>query len=100
LRHLEAQRDFAAAALRAIPGVDLRAPDGCYVLFPAVRRDGHGSESIAAHLLEHHRVAVVPGAARWFGPGAEGHIRICFSTSRGVLEEGLRRITAGLNSLR
>jgi aspartate/methionine/tyrosine aminotransferase len=100
LRHLEAQRDFAAAALRAIPGVDLRAPDGCYVLFPAVRRDGHGSESIAAHLLEHGRVAVVPGAAKWFGPGAEGHIRICFSTSRGVLEEGLRRITAGLTVLR
>lgn len=99
LRHLEAQRDVAVAALRAIPGVELRPPDGCYVLFPAVRRAGHDSESIVAHLLEQHRVAVVPGAAKWFGPGAEGHIRICFSTSRGVLDEGLRRIAAGLATL-
>ena len=98
LRHLEAQRDFAVQALRAIPGVELRAPDGCYVLFPAVRREGHDSETLVAHLLEQHRVAVVPGAARWFGPGAEGHIRICFSTSRAVLEEGLRRVAAGLRS--
>lgn len=99
LRHLEAQRDFAVERLRAMPGVGLRAPDGCYVLFPAVRREGHDSESIAAHLLEQHRVAIVPGAARWFGPGAEGHIRICFSTSRAILAEGLDRIEAGLKSL-
>jgi aminotransferase len=99
LRHLEAQRDFAVAALRALPGVDLRAPDGCYVLFPAVRRHGHDSESIVAYLLEQHRVAVVPGAAKWFGEGAEGHLRICFSTSRGVLEEGLRRLAVGLAAL-
>jgi aspartate/methionine/tyrosine aminotransferase len=99
LRHLESQRDLAVAALRAIPGVELRSPDGCYVLFPAVRRAGHDSESLVAYLLEQHRVAVVPGAAKWFGPGAEGHIRICFSTSRGVLDEGLRRVAAGLAAL-
>jgi aminotransferase len=99
LRHLQAQRDFAVATLRTIPGVELRAPDGCYVLFPAVRRHGHDSESIVAYLLEQHRVAVVPGAAKWFGPGAEGHLRICFSTSRGVLEEGLRRLAVGLAAL-
>lgn len=99
LRHLQAQRDFAVATLRAIPGVELRAPDGCYVLFPAVRRHGHDSESIVAYLLEQHRVAVVPGAAKWFGPGAEGHLRVCFSTSRGVLEEGLRRLAVGLAAL-
>lgn len=99
LQHLDAQREFAVRRLREIPGVDLRAPDGCYVLFPSIRRTGRSSEWIAEHLLEHHRVAVVPGAARWFGPGAEGHIRISFATSRAVLEEGLTRVAAGLQAL-
>jgi aspartate/methionine/tyrosine aminotransferase len=99
LRHLEGQRDYAVERLRSVSGLSLRPPDGCYVLFPAVRRDGHDSESIAAHLLEQYRVAIVPGAARWFGPGAEGHIRICFSTSRAILAEGLDRVVAGLDAL-
>ncbi|PRP93604.1 pyridoxal phosphate-dependent aminotransferase [Enhygromyxa salina] len=99
LHHLHAQREFAVRRLREIPGVELRAPDGCYVLFPSIRQTGRSSEWIAEHLLEHHRVAVVPGAARWFGPGAEGHIRISFATSRAVLEEGLSRVAAGLQAL-
>jgi aspartate/methionine/tyrosine aminotransferase len=99
LHHLEAQRDFAVERLGAIPGVTLRPPDGCYVLFPAVHRPGHSSESLAEYLLEEHRVAIVPGAPQWFGPGAEGHIRICFSTSRALLEQGLERVAAGLESL-
>jgi hypothetical protein len=43
--------------------------------------------------------AVVPGAARWFGPGAVGHLRICFSTSEGVLREGLARVVTGLTRI-
>ena len=99
MSHLEAQREFAVRRLREIPGVELRAPDGCYVLFPSIRSTGRSSEWIAEHLLEHHRVAVVPGAARWVGPGAEGHIRISFATSRAVLEEGLSRVATGLAAL-
>ena len=97
--HLESQRDYAAGRLQAMPGVHIRPPEGCYVLFPSIRGTGRGSEDLAAHLLENHRVAVVPGAARWFGPGAEGHLRICFSTSRKILSEGLDRIEAGLAGL-
>lgn len=98
-RHLRQNRDFAVERLRAISGVEVRPPDGCYVLFPAVRRAGHDSESLVEHLLENHRVAVVPGAAKWFGPGADGHIRICFATSRALLDEGLTRVEAGLAAL-
>ena len=85
--------------LRAMPGVQVRAPEGCYVLFPSVQIPGKSSEDIAAALLENQRVAIVPGAAKWFGPGAEGHIRICFSTSRAILSEGLERVAAGLAAL-
>jgi aminotransferase len=99
LQHLAAQRAFAVRLLREIPGVELRAPDGCYVLFPSIQGTGRSSEWVAEYLLEQHRVAVVPGAARWFGPGAEGHIRISFATSRAILEEGLSRVAAGLRAL-
>ena len=55
------------------------------MLFPDVHCLGRTRESLAAYLLEEARVAVVPGAARWFGPGAEGHLRLSFATSERIL---------------
>lgn len=92
LAHLTAMRDRAVHRLQAIPGVDVRSPEGVYVLFPRVSAFGMASTTVAERLLAEARVAVVPGAARWFGPGAEGHIRICFATSEAILDEGLDRI--------
>ncbi|MEM7037757.1 MAG: pyridoxal phosphate-dependent aminotransferase [Bacteroidota bacterium] len=99
LAHLQGQRDYAVARLNAMEGVECHAPEGTYLLFPNVKAYGRSSMDIADHLRENAKVALVPGAARWFGPGAEGHLRICFSTSRGILEEGLNRMEAGLKSL-
>jgi len=50
------------------------------------------SDDFAQHVLKQGKVAIVPGSERWFGKGAEGHVRICFSTSQEILEEGLNRI--------
>jgi aspartate/methionine/tyrosine aminotransferase len=50
------------------------------------------SEAFAKLILEEAKVAVVPGAAKWFGDGAEGHIRLCFSTSMDIMKEALDRI--------
>ncbi len=102
--HLHRQRDHAVARLARLPGIEVRVPEGTYVLFPKVTvrdpRTGAAmrSEALAAHLLERGRVAVVPGATRWFGPGAEGHLRLVFSTSRAILDEGLDRIAFALAS--
>ena len=38
------------------------------------------------------RVALVPGAPRWFGAGSAGHVRICFATSRGILQQAFDRM--------
>lgn len=97
--HLRAMRDLGVARLSAIPGVHVRPPEGTYVLFPDVRALGVPAEDLARRLLDEGRVAVVPGAARWFGPGAEGHLRIVFSTSRRILEQGLDRIEGVLRAL-
>lgn len=96
LAHLERLRDHAVERLDAIPGVRCPSPDATYVLFPDVSEITGDGEALARRLLEEHRVAVVPGAARWFGPGARGHLRIAFPTSFEILDEGLNRIEAGL----
>ncbi len=96
--HLGAMRDLCLEALATVPGLRCRRPDGCYVAFADLRETGVGGDmaALAERLRERDRVAVVPGLPEWFGPGAAGHLRLCFATSRGILEEGLERLTRGL----
>ncbi|MFM7320168.1 MAG: pyridoxal phosphate-dependent aminotransferase [Armatimonadota bacterium] len=96
LAHLHRNRDLAVETLAGLPGVSVRPPEGTYVLFPRVSIGSSTAEDVCRRLLEEHGVAVVPGAARWFGPGAEGHLRIVSSTSEGILREGLARLARGL----
>lgn len=98
LDHLRARRDQGVAALRGM-GLSVRPPEGTYVLFPSVEHLGIEPTVLVDRLREEARVAVVPGAARWFGPGAEGRIRIVFSTSEAILGEGLSRLGGFLASL-
>lgn len=99
VRHLQSQRDLALAELRRVAGLSVRTPEGCYVAFPDVR--AWGDETVLAQrLLEQFRVAIVPGAPRWFGEGAKGHIRLTFATSEAILREGLARLVRGLSALR
>lgn len=95
LAHLREMRDWTVERLRAIPGVECRPPDGCYVAFADIRGTGFTAERAAEVLLQRDRVAVVPGSPLWFGPGATGHLRLCFATSRAVLDSALERIEAG-----
>ena len=90
--HLRGQRDYACARLNAIDGVRCLRPEGTYVLFPDITSFHMSSQEMTDELLQKARVAVVPGTPAFFGPGGEGHIRICFATSREVLQEGLDRI--------
>ncbi len=96
IRHLTRVRDYAVGRLNRIPGVTCRTPEGTYLLFPDISAHGLSSIEMAGYLLEKARVAVVPGAARWFGPAAEGHIRIAFPTSMKIISESLDRIERAL----
>lgn len=97
--HLRRQRDRAVAELSTMPGCQVRCPEGTYVLFPRIEHRGLSPEALTGRLKEHQRLAVVPGSARWFGPGAEGHLRLVFSTSEAILREGLARLRRGLEEL-
>lgn len=92
VRHLRGQRDYALERLTKWPGVTVHPPEGTYVVFPSIRSLSDDAGKFCDSLREHARVALVPGAARWFGPGATGHVRICFATSRGILQEAFDRM--------
>ena len=70
------------------------------MLFVNIQSFGLTEEAMAKYLLEKAKVAVVPGASKWFGPGAEGHIRLCFSTSIEIIKAALDRIELALIKLR
>jgi bifunctional pyridoxal-dependent enzyme with beta-cystathionase and maltose regulon repressor activities len=92
VQHLQAQRDYAVERLARWPGVTVHPPQGTYVVFPYVRGLSDDAEQLCIQLRDQARVALVPGAVRWFGPGASGHLRICFATSRRILEQAFDRL--------
>jgi aminotransferase len=99
LVHLRLQRDYAVSRLNRMAKVRCHTPEGTYVVFPDVSGLGVDIEPLVADLKERHRVAVIPGSPAFFGPGAAGHIRLSFATSRQILSQGLDRIEAGLTGL-
>jgi len=100
LSHLEKVRDYAVKRINNMEGLHCVKPEGTYVLFVNIQSFGLTEEAMATYLLEKAKVAVVPGASKWFGPGAEGHIRLCFSTSIEIIKAALDRIELALMKLR
>lgn len=98
--HLRKLRDYSVQRLILMDGVECLGPEGTYLLFPKISSFGLSSQEMADYLMKYARVAVVPGASQWLGSNAEGHVRMCFSTSREILEEGLNRIELALMKLR
>ncbi|UNO42513.1 pyridoxal phosphate-dependent aminotransferase [Streptomyces sp. MST-110588] len=99
LEHLRGVRDYCVDRLNAIPGITCGRPEGTYVLFPDVSATGLSSRAMGGFLLSRARVAVVPGTPEWFGPAAEGNIRISYATSRAVVREALDRIAEAVEEL-
>ncbi len=102
LSHLQEIRDYAYSRLTEIPGVICQKPEGTYVLFPDISSFGRTSEEMTRYLRKEGKVGVVPGHGRdfsYFGPSAEGNIRIVFSTTKTNITEALDRIEKALNKL-
>ena len=97
VNHLQQMRDLSLKEIESIPGFRVFAPQGCYLLFCNISQTGMESSALQSILLEKAKVAVVPGLPRWFGDKAEGHIRICFSTSEVLLKEAFGRIRRTMN---
>jgi aspartate/methionine/tyrosine aminotransferase len=97
--HLQQARDLCVSRIEALPGWQVHAPQGCYVIFPSIHATGHTSQEMQEILMTKAKVAIVPGLEKWFGSRAEGHIRISFATSLDILNESFDRIQTTLGQL-
>jgi len=101
----EKRRNFLHQALTSIEGITCYKPEGAFYLFPNIseflnRAGGKevfsNSTDFSMYLLSEAKVATVSGAAF----GAEGYIRISYSTSMENLIKAVERIKKTLTNLR
>ncbi len=83
------RRRFLVDGLNAL-GLDTFEPLGAFYAFPRITSTGLDDETFVERLLTEEHVAAVPGSA--FGPSGAGHVRMCYATSHGQLQEALVRI--------
>ena len=99
LTHLKGNRDYAVERLNKMPGLKAYAPQATYLLYVDIRDFGMTSVEFTEYMQQKVNLAVVSGGEKFFGPGSEGRIRICFATSRAILTEGLDRLEKGIAML-
>jgi len=91
---LKTKRDRLVAGLNAIAGITTASPAGAFYCFPDIsgvlERTGLAGRSFAERLLAEQHVAVLAGTA--FGPGGEGHLRMCYATDPAELDRALAAI--------
>ncbi|AYG64551.1 pyridoxal phosphate-dependent aminotransferase (plasmid) [Rhizobium jaguaris] len=101
----QARGELVARGFGAIPGLEVRAPEGAFYLFPKcapyigrTAPDGtpiKNDTDLASYLLKTGKVATVPGSAF----GVEPYIRLSFATSRDNLNIAIERVADALGQL-
>ena len=72
------KRDIVVQALNQMPGVSCVEPEGTIYAFPDITGTGFNSQDLAMRILKEAHVVVESGA--FYGPGGEGHLRVCFGS--------------------
>ena len=94
LAHLEGNRDFLHAFVaESLPGIRMVLPAATYLGWLDCRDYGLDPDPYQ-WFLDRARVGFNDG--RDFGDGGEGHVRINFATSRGILAQVLERMEEAL----
>lgn len=89
-------RDIISAAIEATGRCRFSRPDGAFYLFFGI--DGvTDSNAAAMRLVDIARVGLAPGSA--FGPGGEGHLRLCYLRSQDQIELAAERLKAAIPQL-
>ncbi len=90
-----ANRDKVARLLGQMPGVRFETPRGAFYTFFAI--DGMtDSTATTLRIIDEANVGFAPGAT--FGPGGEGHLRMCFLRDPAKIEEALGRFHGWLKT--
>ena len=86
-------RDLVYQRLMGTGRVRMANPPGAFYAFMAIE-GMEDSLAFARMLIEKHKVGLAPGSA--FGPGGEGHIRLCFAIAHEKLSEAVDRLVTAL----
>src|SRR5260370_1095090 len=91
---LRSKRGLLVRGPNAIHGISFASPAGAFYCFPdlsgVLERTALTSKTFAERLLAERHIAVLAGTA--FGPGGEGHLRLCYATEPAELERALAAI--------
>jgi aspartate/methionine/tyrosine aminotransferase len=83
-------RDLVTQRLSSLPRIRLACPEGAFYAFFAVEGLTDSLDT-AKRILDEVSVGLAPGSA--FGPGGEGHLRLCFAGGTERLSAALDRLT-------
>jgi len=84
------RRDYVAARIKQIPGLQLSLPSGGMFAMIDVQGTGHDGESFSRALLAQHHIAVLPGIC--FGPSTRHYVRLSLTEDVAVLAAAMDRI--------
>ena len=93
--------EYLLDALNGLDGIECEDCDGAFYLFPSFQSiiermpDIRDDVELAAWMLEHAGVAMVPGTAF----GSPGHLRLSFATSMENLQSCIQRIGNAIETL-
>ncbi|MGB5485770.1 MAG: aminotransferase class I/II-fold pyridoxal phosphate-dependent enzyme, partial [Lysobacterales bacterium] len=93
--------EYLLDALNGIEGIECEDCDGAFYAFPSFKAiidrmpEIRDDVELAAWMLEHAGVAMVPGTAF----GAPGHLRLSYATSMENLQACVQRISDAIESL-
>ena len=98
VKEYQRRRDYTVSAINAIDGLSCKTPGGAFYIFFNIKSLGRSSAEVADYILEHAKVAAVPGSA--FGPEGEGYIRLSYACSYERIVEAMERIKKAIAQLK
>ena len=97
-REYQRRKDYVVKAINAIDGLSCNNPKGAFYVFVNVKSLGRSSAEVAEYMLDHAKVALVPGSA--FGSEGEGYLRLSYAAAYEELVEACERIKKAVQELR
>ncbi len=98
VKEYQRRRDYAVSAINAIDGLSCKTPGGAFYIFVNIKSLGRTSAEMADYLLDHAKIAAVPGSA--FGPQGEGYIRLSYACSYERIVEAMERLRKAVADLK
>ena len=98
VKEYQRRRDYAVSAINAIDGLSCKTPGGTFYIFVNIKSLGRTSAEMADYLLDHAKIAAVPGSA--FGPQGEGYIRLSYACSYERIVEAMERLKKAVADLK